>query len=110
MRSLLPYMAIIMIYLMTPGAGEFAENIVHLAINGHTAHALDDAAHQSEGDEHGCSGPFHFCQCHTSTPFTITMQVTDMDSALMLLQSFRWRAEEVISDGFLLDVFRPPIA
>ena len=66
MRRLSPFIAIVMVYLMTPGAGELTENAVHLISNGHTAHAFDDAEHEPTGAEHGCSSTFHVCQCCSS--------------------------------------------
>ncbi|MEQ8280812.1 MAG: hypothetical protein RMA76_28840 [Deltaproteobacteria bacterium] len=52
---------------MTPSI-EVAENAVHLVLEGHTAHAVDDEHHDTTG-EHGCTGIFHACVCHASPLF-----------------------------------------
>lgn len=65
--------AFLLVWALFPGVGEVAENVVHLSLHGHLAHAVgheDDHAHS--GAEHGCTGPFHICSCHSSTPFELT--------------------------------------
>jgi len=52
---------------MTPGLGEVAESMVHLATSGHLAHS--DADHGDLGDlgsEHGCGTTQHHCDCCAS--------------------------------------------
>lgn len=52
---------------MTPGLGEVAETVVHLATSGHLAHS--DADHGdlgNQGDEHGCGTTQHLCGCCAS--------------------------------------------
>ncbi|MBV1861326.1 MAG: hypothetical protein KUG77_23105 [Nannocystaceae bacterium] len=56
--------ALLLAFLLTPGAGEVVENAVHLVADGHTAHSIDDAEHAPAGDEHGCTGMMHSCACH----------------------------------------------
>ncbi len=109
-HKLCPYVAVLMMYLMTPGSGELTENIVHLVMNGHTAHALDDADHQPEDDEHGCSGPYHVCQCHTSTGFLAGVGDVRLGAAFAAGARLSWGAEDAKADGCLAGVFRPPIA
>jgi hypothetical protein len=65
--------ALLLLWALFPGAGEVTENLVHLSLHGHTAHAAGHADdHAKPGAEHGCTGPFHVCSCHTSTPFELT--------------------------------------
>jgi len=53
---------------LAPGLGEVVENLFHLAIEGHAAHALGHGdSHAARGPEHGCSGTFHLCSCHSSS-------------------------------------------
>lgn len=110
MRGLLPYVAVVMVYVMTPGSGELAENLVHLLANGHTAHAFDDAEHQPQGNEHCCSGPFHVCQCHTSTGFIVGVKHNRLGTALVRGERLSWACEEVEAEGHSVSLFRPPIA
>jgi hypothetical protein len=57
----------LLLWGLTPGLAEVTENVGHLLATGHTAHATDRGAdHAPDGDEHGCSGAFHFCSCHQS--------------------------------------------
>ncbi len=75
MRWFAPLVAATLVYAMTPGMAEAAENIAHLITHGDTAHGdgheggADDRRDGS--DEHGCSGPFHACACHNSGLFLV---------------------------------------
>jgi hypothetical protein len=110
MRRILPHIAVVLIYLMTPSAGEITENLLHLLRTGHTAHAIQDDAHQPVDPEHGCSGPFHVCACHSSTAFTLARVTVDVGSPLRNETEVGWRSESTLSEGHLEDVFRPPIS
>ncbi|MGH1341795.1 MAG: hypothetical protein ACRBN8_09605 [Nannocystales bacterium] len=63
MSRLFQLCALLLAFLLTPGAGELVESTVHLLSDGHTAHAIDDAEHAPGGDEHGCTGMMHSCAC-----------------------------------------------
>ncbi len=53
---------------LAPGLGEVVENVVHLATQGHLAHAQETGdQHAERGPEHGCNGTFHLCTCHNSS-------------------------------------------
>ena len=54
---------------MMPGALELAENAIHLLRHGDTAHADTSHAGDRDDDEHGCSGTYHACTCHSSSLF-----------------------------------------
>jgi len=64
--------ALLLAFLLTPGAGEVVENAVHLVADGHTAHAIDDAEHAPAGDEHGCTGMMHCCACCGVPPVALS--------------------------------------
>lgn len=96
------------IYVMAPGAGELAENVIHFAAHGHSAHAVDDADHEPQGDEHGCSGPFHFCQCHSSVSFVLADGLADL--TVPDLQQHFWHDTTAKADGHPSSLFRPPNA
>lgn len=52
---------------MTPGLGEIAETVVHLATSGHLAHSdADNGDLGNQGDEHGCGTTQHLCGCCAS--------------------------------------------
>ncbi len=110
MRRILPYVAMLMVYLMTPSAGEFTENLVHLLIEGHTAHAIDDDAHEPNSPEHGCWGPFHVCSCHASVAFTVPALAVDVGCAVPREAATGWWYEETPAEGHTNSVVRPPIA
>ena len=60
-------LALILLWTLVPGVGEFTENVVHLVAQGHTAHAAPDGdTHAPDGREHGCSGTLHLCSCCVS--------------------------------------------
>jgi len=106
MRTLV---ALFLVYLMSPGVNEVAENLIHFAATGHSAHALDDADHDFGDDEHGCSGPFHLCACHTSTLFHAQAIRADLTPTLALERDESWRTDTDPGDGYGLGIFRPPI-
>lgn len=63
---------LVLIVLLIPGAFEVMENLWHLGATGHVAHAADAGAdHAPEGQEHGCSGTFHFCTCCPTLSFRV---------------------------------------
>lgn len=108
-RRILPFVAVALIYLMTPASGEIVENLVHLVATGHAAHAAHDEPHQ-QGPEHGCSGPFHVCACHSSVAFTGAVAEAIGSVSVPAAHDVRWAYAVEPSDGCLHGVFRPPIA
>ena len=109
MTKMFSVVAIFVMLQMVPGSGEMFENIVHLVQEGHLAHALPDAAHQDNGPEHGCSGPFHFCHCHTSTVFLLSA-TDDLHSVQLDNDNDFLPPEDPNAKGYLSDIFRPPKA
>jgi hypothetical protein len=105
-----PAIAVLLAYLMVPGAGELTESVIHLIDTGHIAHALDDEAHDFDGDEHGCSGPFHLCACHASVPFDVRNRQPAVAAPNLLDEPLPWELDDARADGYRTGVFRPPIA
>lgn len=66
------FLILLLTWQLVPGLNEVAENVWHLAREGHGAHALADAEHSPDDEEHGCSGVFHLCPCHASSPGVAT--------------------------------------
>ncbi|HEX9733771.1 MAG TPA: hypothetical protein VGG06_17505 [Thermoanaerobaculia bacterium] len=63
-------LAAVLLLALVPGVSEIVENVVHLAVEGHAAHARPSGDQHSEpGPEHGCNGTFHLCSCHHSLSF-----------------------------------------
>lgn len=61
---------IALIHGLLPGLGELAETAVHYAVEGHLAHSEADRGDLGElGDEHGCGGAQHLCECCVSQVF-----------------------------------------
>lgn len=102
--------AVLMIYCMIPNAGEIVENAVHLVTTGHTAHALDDADHEPKGAEHGCSGTSHVCSCCRTPAFMNAKLITSVSPGPFADSNPLAPPTDVIADGVLAGVFRPPIA
>lgn len=68
---------VLLIVLLVPGALEVVENLWHLCLKGHVAHAVDAGAdHAPKGQEHGCNGTFHFCSCCQSLSSAVPIVVT----------------------------------
>lgn len=97
-------------YAMAPGAGEIVENVFHLLAEGHAAHALADAAHEPQGEEHGCSGTFHMCHCHSSTTFVSGAGAPEVEAAAEHRQPVSWDVNDAHPEGCRADMFRPPSA
>jgi hypothetical protein len=56
-------LAVVLIVVMMPSGAELVELGLHLIEHGDIAHADHESP---EGDEHGCSGLFHTCACHSN--------------------------------------------
>lgn len=103
-------LALLIVFVLMPGTAEIVENVAHLASDGHTAHAIDDAEHAPSGDEHGCTGTVHVCQCHASVSFLVSRaafaipgpQTSDSRLATMV-------TGHAVA-GHSLGVYRPPSA
>jgi len=109
-RRLIPGIAILLAYTVTPGAGEMLENAAHLVVDGHTAHSTHEAEEEPCNDSHGCSGPFQTCPCHGTSAFVIDdgpIEVAVAELEIVTLQRF---VADLEADGVMTGVFRPPIA
>ncbi len=111
MRFAMPCVALLLVFSMTPGAGELAESTVHLVTHGDNAHG-DSAGHQDRGEsggEHGCSGPYHSCSCHQSVSF---LTATALDSGHLAAPSSHEAGsiDSVLDSGFVQELLRPPNA
>jgi hypothetical protein len=109
MHRLRPVIGVFLLYAMTPGSGEILENTVHFVLAGHTAHAIADDAHQPDAPEHACSGPFHICACHASTPLTPVRATAVPGTPMPRGSEVVRRAEREPFEGYAGAVFRPPI-
>jgi hypothetical protein len=109
-RSSLP-LALLLVYLMVPGAAEATEYVVHWVHHGDSAHAASAGHAERDGDdEHGCSGAYHLCLCHHATGFAAaTTRPTLVQPPSIDLPLPAWRLETPRSVE-LSDIFRPPIA
>jgi hypothetical protein len=63
----------VLAWTLVPGINELAENLGHLAREGHLAHAAPDGdRHEPIGPEHGCTGTVHLCSCCPSVSYLLT--------------------------------------
>ena len=63
------FLAFLLVLSIVPSSMELIEIAVHWIEHGDLAHA-DADGHGSSAlgtDEHGCSGTFHLCGCHTAS-------------------------------------------
>ncbi len=80
-RILFIGITILLLSALVPGVGEILENAVHLATEGHFAHAAADGDHhESPGPEHGCNGTMHLCSCCVSPSFAPTQGLPQIPS------------------------------
>lgn len=74
-------LAAVLFLLLVPGVSEVVENLVHVAIHGHAAHARPSGDRHSEpGPEHGCNGTFHLCSCHASLSYLVAKPLPPLRS------------------------------
>ena len=60
--------AVLLLWSIVPGGAEAVENAAHWLGEGHLAHQQSDKdSHSDPGPEHGCTGTFHTCPCHSSS-------------------------------------------
>jgi hypothetical protein len=109
-QRLIPGIAILLAYAITPGAGEITENVVHFLLDGHAAHGQHQAEEAPSGDTHGCSGPFQDCPCHGTSAFVADTRAVEIEFAKHEIGSFKWFVANLESAGVLSGVFRPPIS
>lgn len=110
MRRLVPVLALVLAYSITPGSGEITENVAHYLLDGHSAHAAHDSAQAPHEDAHGCSGPFEHCPCHGTAAFVAERPPVEVGVAHSVTQKLHWFVAVHQSDGTQSTVFRPPIA
>jgi len=109
-HRLIPGIAILLAYAITPGAGEMTENIAHFVLDGHGAHAQHQAEEAQSKDAHGCSGPFETCPCHGTSAFVVDRGPIEVSVAQLGVETLRWFVASLEADGVMTGVFRPPIA
>lgn len=79
------WLAFLLVLAIAPGTMEVVELAVHWARYGDVADAAGDKHRTSPlgDDEHGCSGTFHFCNCHGNQ----SVRTTDPILAVVRLES-----------------------
>lgn len=110
MRRVVPIIAVVMVYAMTPGALELTENAVHLIRHADTAHADGAHAEDSDRDEHGCSGTYHACTCHSSPHFVDNSQSPRTAGPVRVRAEAPPARPELADSGFVREIDRPPRA
>ena len=100
-----------MLVLMFPSSLELVQDATHLLADGHTRHDISAGHHDDEPtDEHGCSGPYHICICHSSSAFVIGLP----DNLIVVHDIRPFRIVERLAtpapSGHLDRLFRPPTA
>jgi hypothetical protein len=104
-------MALVLAYVIAPGAGEIIENVAHYLLDGHAAHAAHEDADQTpHEDAHGCSGPFQTCPCHGTSAFVADSPPIEVGFAHWTRKEALWFVSVYQSDGAHSTVFRPPIS
>ncbi len=105
------FLAFLLILSLLPATTELIEAVVHYVEHGDLAHAeADEHGTTALGmSEHGCSGTFHLCSCHTAIAVTPTIAgtLTPIDRA-DALAPLRPPSRE--GKGASAPDIRPPIA
>jgi hypothetical protein len=109
-HRLIPAIAVLLAYAVTPGAGEMTENLAHFALDGHAAHTQHASEEAPSEDAHGCSGPFQTCPCHGTSAFVADSGPVELGTIEREVETFQWFVSSLQADGVMTGVFRPPIA
>lgn len=110
MRRILPIIAVLLAYAMMPGALEMTENALHLLEHGDTAHADADHVEDGEADEHGCSGTYHACTCHSSPHFVDSSVAPSVTASIPSSRSAALVTSALLDSGIVFGIDRPPQA
>lgn len=99
---------LLLVWIMVPGVIELTLDLTHIALWGHSPHDESEVHHeQGLGDEHGCSGPFHACVCHSSSQMVVADELASgpLDEAVALEPP---RLDRPAPSRYLERLFRPP--
>jgi len=101
--------ALALVLAMLPGAAEVVESAIHLATEGHLAHATAQGdQHEPNGPEHGCTPISHFCGCHVNLAFLKPQHPPRLILAASLFKGALAAAAQ--PPGFSSSIDRPPRA
>lgn len=102
-------LVLLLVLSTLPSTMELVEAVVHWVEHGDAAHGDGHASVGMGADEHGCSGTFHVCRCHTAN--VITPAVAVVPCAISHVDreaSFELRSR--VGLGAMAPPIRPPIA
>jgi hypothetical protein len=99
---------IVAIGLMLPGSVELAQDALHLAIEGHTVH--EDEHSHGDGNEHGCSGPYHACGCCASATFVTAPAAPELFGGLPVTVPELTALATPVPSAHVDRLLRPPAA
>jgi hypothetical protein len=108
LRKLFPYVAVLLVYLFTPGLCELAEAAVHFASTG-DLHGSDQERHAEHGDSQGEEGECHTCICHAPAAFLVALTAAEPVPFSPDRQPAIFIRNDGASDGAISELFRPPI-
>jgi hypothetical protein len=100
--------AILSLYLFTPGVREATTDLFHLIVEGHTEPGLDGA--RCPTPEHGCCGSFHTCSCCRTAPFLALAKRPSIATRRWSRENPWSRSDDAPPDDFRSEVYRPPTA
>jgi len=102
-------LAIVLTLSILPSTMELIEAVVHWAEHGDSAHGEDHHSSALGTDEHGCSGTFHLCACHTASAVAPSV-VVDLASYGFLDNEACIAPASHVGLGATAPPIRPPIA
>ncbi|MEQ8459339.1 MAG: hypothetical protein RLO52_26290 [Sandaracinaceae bacterium] len=93
-----------------PGFVELGEDMLHLAIEGHTLHTTDHDG-EDEQPSHGCDDCTHCVSCHgQGTAFLVAVTAPVPGAMTVADSGDRWHVAGVALDGVRARLDRPPQA
>ena len=105
-------LAVLLVLAMWPGLSELVELAQHAVEHGDIAHDQSDE-HDSAPlgeDEHGCSGTFHLCPCHSPTPAMASADTVRVPAGETIEACAQLTPSYQVGLGLAAPPTRPPIA
>ncbi len=102
-------LALLLVLSIVPSTMELVEAVVHWAEHGDSAHGEGHDSSALGTDEHGCSGTFHLCPCHTANVMTPSV-VVDVSVYSFLDHQACFEPAYRVGLGATAPPIRPPLA
>lgn len=102
-------LALLLMLSVVPSTMELVEAAVHWIEHGDSAHGDGHDSSALGTDEHGCSGTFHLCHCHSANVIASSV-IVNLNAYSFLDHEERFEPVSHVGLGAMAPPIRPPIA